>query len=168
MPLRDKETRRAYLKRRYDLHKTELVARITRIEVICLMCDQPFMKSAVEAKRKPRHFCSHSCLAVFNNMKRARHESFADPMGYVHIWKSDHPSASQYGYVLEHRIVMETYLGRYLTRNEVVHHINGKKGNNSLSNLRLMTSSEHARFHAKMGDTFNLRTQVREEMEALV
>lgn len=42
--------------------------------------------------------------------------------------------------MLEHRYVMEQELGRVLTPLESVHHIDGDKLNNSLSNLQLMSS----------------------------
>ena len=38
---------------------------------------------------------------------------------------------------LEHRVVMEKIIGRSLRPEEVVHHINGDKENNSPENLRL-------------------------------
>lgn len=47
----------------------------------------------------------------------------------------------------EHRILMEQHLGRKLEHNEVVHHINGNKFDNELSNLKVMTRSEHSRLH---------------------
>lgn len=50
----------------------------------------------------------------------------------------------------EHRLVIEKHLGRYLSTNEVVHHIDGNKSNNSLENLQLMTNEEHSRFHNKL------------------
>lgn len=47
----------------------------------------------------------------------------------------------------KHRIIMEESLGRKLNRNEVVHHINGNKKDNSLENLELMSLSEHSKLH---------------------
>ena len=46
-----------------------------------------------------------------------------------------------------HRLIMERYLGRDLTFNEVVHHINRNKLDNRVENLQLMTRSEHTRLH---------------------
>lgn len=40
-------------------------------------------------------------------------------------------------YALEHRIVMAHHLGRPLERHETVHHIDGDKTNNDISNLQL-------------------------------
>lgn len=48
-----------------------------------------------------------------------------------------------------HRTVMEKYLGRKLRRDEIVHHIDGDKWNNALSNLQIMTQAEHFVEHLK-------------------
>jgi len=54
------------------------------------------------------------------------------------------------GYVREQRLVMEAKLGRYLTPEEVVHHIDGDKENNDPDNLMLFANNgEHTRFHAE-------------------
>jgi len=47
----------------------------------------------------------------------------------------------------EHRYIMEQHLGRKLTSNEIVHHIDGNGRNNKLNNLKLTTRSEHSREH---------------------
>lgn len=49
----------------------------------------------------------------------------------------------------EHRLAMERLIGRRLGQNEVVHHIDGDKSNNDLTNLVLMSRSDHARMHMK-------------------
>ena len=70
--------------------------------------------------------------------------------GYVMIFKPNHPNANNVGYVREHRLVMEEYLGRYLNNDEVVHHINGNKSDNRIENLELMTKLEHDKYHTKL------------------
>ena len=50
-----------------------------------------------------------------------------------------------------HRIVAEQKLGRLLNADEVVHHLDGDKRNNSPDNIRVFPSQkEHAEFHAKL------------------
>ncbi len=44
--------------------------------------------------------------------------------------------ADKNGYILEHRYVMSKYLGRPMDPKDTVHHIDGDKKNNALSNLQ--------------------------------
>lgn len=63
------------------------------------------------------------------------------PSGYIEITRGEHKSRS------EHVVVMEAHIGRRLNKDEVVHHIDRNRSNNDLSNLQLMTRSEHTRMH---------------------
>src|SRR5688500_16487651 len=65
--------------------------------------------------------------------------------GYILILVRKHPNADVNGYVKEHRFIMEQKLGRYLTKDEDVHHINGIKDDNRMENLELLKHSEHSR-----------------------
>jgi hypothetical protein len=70
-----------------------------------------------------------------------------DQQGYIQEYCPQHPFANNHGYVMQHRLVMEKHLGRYLLPTELVHHINGNKQSNVIENLMKWTWSEHGKFH---------------------
>lgn len=82
--------------------------------------------------------------------------------GYVMIRRPDHPHANRLGYVAEHRLVMEEQLGRYLAREEAVHHLDGDKANNAPSNLALYQSNGLHLQATLAGHTNNVTPQGRE------
>lgn len=61
----------------------------------------------------------------------------------------DHPYADVNGRVREERLMMEKFLGRYLTPDETVHHENEIKDDNRFENFELMTRYGHRVFHIK-------------------
>jgi hypothetical protein len=79
--------------------------------------------------------------------------------GYRYVMVKGHPCADRFGYVLEHRYLVEDFLINHhpnhallveidgkivLSPKAVVHHKNKKKDDNRLSNLEILESqSEH-------------------------
>ena len=65
--------------------------------------------------------------------------------------------------IQEHRVIMEKYLGRKLTKDEVVHHINRKRYDNRIENLQVMNKIEHCKLprildnHTEPLPTTNIR-----------
>lgn len=82
---------------------------------------------------------------AFHNL-RGRSKGI-DPNGYVVVYYPEHPAAYKNGHVYYHRLKMENMLGRYLRKNELVHHKDENRLNNRRSNLELTTRSKHTSHH---------------------
>lgn len=82
---------------------------------------------------------------------RADSKGWYKENGYIMRKVNNHPKQNKRGYVAEHRLVYERYLGRFLDSKEVIHHINGNREDNRLENLQLsIENSEHIKeYHNK-------------------
>lgn len=69
--------------------------------------------------------------------------------GYIAVYFPDHPRSTKDGYIMEHDLVMESLIGRWLADDEVVHHINKNREDNRKENLLLMTAREHMSMHMR-------------------
>lgn len=94
---------------------------------------------SLETKRK---------ISESRKMNGSGHKKMRDD-GYVAVYYPSHPMSRKDGYVMEHRLIMEAHIGRFIERNEVVHHINHIRSDNRLENLQLMSFQEHAGLHMK-------------------
>lgn len=103
--------------------------RIAKRNTHCAQCKKPLAENCHPKKR----FCTRSCAQVFNrNGGRTRPDGATQShvSGYLMIKVKGR-------WMLEHRFVMEQKLGRPLEKHERVHHKDGNRSNNSLSNLEL-------------------------------
>lgn len=105
----------------------------------CLQCGNAFV---VNPKHKDKKFCHVQCACTHKRERERIATLGAD--GYKRVWFSDGSGET------EHRFLMEQHLGRKLKRNEVVHHIDGDRTNNALSNLVVMSRAEHSALHRKL------------------
>lgn len=71
--------------------------------------------------------------------------------GYISIYKPNHPFKVNGNYVLEHRLVVEKQIGRYLHRWEVVHHINKNITDNRSENLMVFNKDIYHRLFHRWG-----------------
>lgn len=112
----------------------------------CILCNKLIKrKNRPLSEYKKRKFCSNSCSR--------KHTATNVLRGDANRWVGGEFIRKDTGYKMiyighgkyqyEHRIIMEKYLGRSLYSNEHVHHKNGIKTDNSLSNLLLVTSKSH-------------------------
>lgn len=99
-----------------------------------------------------RKFCSFSCRSTGyrgDGNPKWRGGKSIDKSGYVYIYAPWHPYANKDGNVMEHRLVMESMIGRHLEPQEVVHHINRIEGDNRPENLQLFANNgEHKKAHS--------------------
>ncbi len=113
----------------------------------CSECGKDAARLPSKAKHFPL-FCSKSCAATYRAKKRIGEKSpnwkggiYKDKWGYIRL------NTTKGRIKLQHRLVMEEFLGRSLEPWEHVHHKNEDRADNSISNLQIVTPTEHKKIH---------------------
>lgn len=129
--------------------------------VKCKNCQEEFQEFQSRIAEGRGKYCSVECSKVqmFKNLEKGKKFLFEKgckhgwlPLrivhsGYILSFYPEHPFVSKRGYVREHRLIMEAHLGRFLQKNEIVHHKNENKLDNRVENLEVMTHQAHMKLH---------------------
>ncbi len=121
-----------------------------------MLAKKQYQKWEQKCKRSGRAlaFCSKECSTSARrgcNNPSWKGGTRTNGCGYVLVYSANHPNRDANNCVLEHRLVMEEHVGWLLRKEEVVHHKDGDKSNNALSNLVLFASNrEHEKEHLRM------------------
>ncbi len=126
---------------------------------VCDECGNEKKVNYWNIKNKEIHLCK-TCSGIKGNNKRQAYKpwnlgkkyqkpsgnSYRNNRGYLCYYIGDKDYKG--GYVTEHRILMELHLNRRLKQDEIIHHIDGCKDNNNLSNLIICNGhKEHRDIH---------------------
>ena len=127
-------------------HRSE----IGRVSLTCEECGQEFTRQQEHAKEKARlgqHvFCSRRCSANYH-----RRGDVNNQHGYKIVGNTHHPLANGTGCVFEHWLVLYEAadnpqgIVRLKKNGWTIHHKNGKRDDNRLSNLELRAPGRHGR-----------------------
>jgi len=136
-----------------------------KVTRVCDECGDEAIVTYWNVYRQDTHRC-YSCANSANRRGKASWNKgikrepnklgnwYINSSGYVEVWTGKHTLPETVsGYYREHRLIAELALGRPLSKQEKVHHIDGDKLNNKLSNLYdCANDSEHQSIHKQLED----------------
>lgn len=127
---------------KYCTRKCMGIANRRKIKTQCSYCGKEI---EVEPNRiKEKNYCNNECK--FNDRQKG---CGITTDGYVWIYIKGYNKVNQ---VKLHRYLMEIKLGRKLLSEEIVHHKDFNKLNNSIDNLEVLTKVEHNKIHRHLNE----------------
>lgn len=129
--------------KRTDLFKTPRRdkgrPRLPRTDVPCSTCGEPVSRMAHQLRMYKKSYCSRKCSlkgGVENTAKKFG-TTRDNGQGYIE-------ERTENGWVRQHRLVMERHIGRLLWPDENVHHKNGNRSDNRITNLEIWSTAQPA------------------------
>ena len=127
----------------------------------CLVCGERYYKSTFQSKKDwgSSKFCSRTCYWTTVSANIKKRGGYPNPnkgkgKGWLHkatgYIVTVHPQTGKK--ILQHRYIMECYIGRPLKKHEIVHHKNEKKTDNRIENLQLLSDVDHRKIHCEARD----------------
>ena len=111
----------------------------------CETCGKERWRALVNGK--PKNTSCHRCSQIGSNNSRWTGGKQRHNKGYITVKLQPDDfffsMTHQYGYVMEHRLVIAKHIGRCLHSWEIVHHRNGIKDDNRLENIQLVSELGH-------------------------
>ena len=109
----------------------------------CKTCGEKFY--CYPSQMPKRQYCSMRCRNADPDRKtrEGMGSGLTKVKGYVYQKAKHHPNKNSQGYVMQHRLVTESPIGRFLVANEEVHHKNGVKDDNRIENLEIVLKKTH-------------------------
>lgn len=123
------------------------------VKTVCCICGTEVFADKSNYSKHRRCVCGRKCQnAIIEKpdgfKKNKRGASIVG--GHILIKDVNNPNSKK-GWVPEHRWIMEKSLGRFLSKTEIVHHIDMDKTNNTITNLCIFdNAADHFKSHGSL------------------
>ncbi len=123
---------------------------MTKIGLNCDYCGNYFEREvyrityALKQNPNSKPYCNKWCtIQSAREQHKPLQDSIISNSGYRMVRMPEHPYSNSNNQVFYSRLIMEKELGRHLVPGETIHHKDGNKLNDVVSNLKLMERGNH-------------------------